>query len=144
MFDLDNELVQWRRRMSAGGLRSVDVLDELESHIREEFSRNARTDLDAHETFAAAVAAIGLSARLVLEFEKINHMPTMKSVTKILLGIAVLLIGLTIVMPALAKLNQTLGVSSLSLGWPLVLGSVSASIGINLVMQGMPTRKAKG
>jgi hypothetical protein len=36
MFNLEQEIAVWRQKMAAGGLKPMEVLDELESHLREE------------------------------------------------------------------------------------------------------------
>jgi len=36
LFDLEQAISDWRARMTAGGVKDASVLDELESHLREE------------------------------------------------------------------------------------------------------------
>ena len=36
MFDLDSEISGWRKKLAAQGIKSRLILDELESHLRED------------------------------------------------------------------------------------------------------------
>ena len=36
MFNLDQSIAAWRQQMVAGGIKSPRVLDELESHLRDD------------------------------------------------------------------------------------------------------------
>jgi hypothetical protein len=36
MFNLDQAIEQWRRQLAVSGIRSLETLDELESHLRED------------------------------------------------------------------------------------------------------------
>jgi hypothetical protein len=73
MFDLEQSISEWRRRMQTGGIGAPDVLDELESHLRETVERRMRMDPDAHQAFDAAVAEIGRAAALKTEFAKTSE-----------------------------------------------------------------------
>jgi hypothetical protein len=70
MFDLDQAISEWRRQMSAGGIRSESVLDELESHLREEVERQIRSGAHAEKAFAIAAQKIGPASALKNEFRK--------------------------------------------------------------------------
>ena len=70
MFDLESAIVDWRRKMSAGGITSPEVLDELESHLRDEFDARRRSGLEAMQAFVLAVETIGQPRALKKEFLK--------------------------------------------------------------------------
>jgi hypothetical protein len=70
MFDLEQSIAEWRRRLAAGGMTSPALLDELESHLREDVERQSRSDVVLRESFDAAVARIGQAAALKREFAK--------------------------------------------------------------------------
>ena len=70
MFDLEQSIAEWRRRMAAGGMTSPALLDELESHLREDVERQSRSGVAPRESFDAAVARIGQAAALKREFAK--------------------------------------------------------------------------
>jgi hypothetical protein len=70
MFNLDHAITEWRRQMSAGGVQNSAVLDELESHVREDVERQMRSGADAQKAFDAAVKKIGPASALKNEFKK--------------------------------------------------------------------------
>lgn len=70
MRDLDAQMAAWRSQMAAGGLKSPAVLDELESHIREDVERQVRSGADTRKAFDAAVQKIGPASALKNEFKK--------------------------------------------------------------------------
>ena len=67
MFDLNRAIVGWQKQMTRAGLQA-DVLDELESHLREEIEARMRSGFDAARAFAVAVASIGQPRELKKEF----------------------------------------------------------------------------
>jgi len=56
--------------MSAGGVKNPAVLDELESHVREDVERQTRAGVEAQKAFEAAVKKIGPASALKREFKK--------------------------------------------------------------------------
>jgi hypothetical protein len=62
----------WRKRMQAKGLRTSELLDELESHLREEIEENVRAGLDEMSAFEFAAKQIGQAGDLKNEFMKID------------------------------------------------------------------------
>ncbi len=72
MFDLDRAISEWRRQMTAGGIKSQDVLDELESHLREEIGQQMRSGSGETQAFDAAVQQIGRAGALKTEFAKVG------------------------------------------------------------------------
>jgi hypothetical protein len=52
MFNLDHAISEWRRQMFAGGVKDSAVLDELESHLREDVERQTRSGVDAQKALA--------------------------------------------------------------------------------------------
>jgi hypothetical protein len=49
MPNLDQRIAEWRQRMDTGGIKSPAVLDELESHLRDEVEQQMRSGLDAKD-----------------------------------------------------------------------------------------------
>lgn len=70
MFNLDEAMAEWRTRMVAAGIKSPAVLDELESHLREDVDERMRSGSNAPVAFAAAVERLGQANRLKVEFEQ--------------------------------------------------------------------------
>ncbi len=56
--------------MIAGGIKSPAILDELESHLREDVDRELRSGPDVERAFTAAVRKIGPASALKTEFKK--------------------------------------------------------------------------
>jgi hypothetical protein len=71
MFDLETAIAKWRKQMLVAGLKTPSPLEELESHLREEFERQTTMGLDGQEAFDFAVKKIGHAATLKREFAKI-------------------------------------------------------------------------
>src|ERR1700761_4072544 len=75
MFDLDPAIGEWRQKMSAGGIKTPAILDELESHLREDAEKLAKSGvLTDAEAFKVAVDRIGQSELLRAEFAKIGEL----------------------------------------------------------------------
>jgi hypothetical protein len=72
MFDLDAAVGEWRRQLSAGGIGSSDVLDELEGHLREEIHAQERMGVSPGQAFEAAVQSMGHAGVLKTEFAKVS------------------------------------------------------------------------
>ena len=72
MFDMEKAIAEWRRQMLAAGLKALELLDELESHLREDAARQTQSGLSAEQAFEAAVARIGQAGSLRREFAKIS------------------------------------------------------------------------
>jgi hypothetical protein len=70
MFNPEKLIAEWRRRMLAGGVKSPRVLDELESHLREDMARQAQSGIGGQEAFEAAARRIGEARALKAEFAK--------------------------------------------------------------------------
>ncbi len=70
MFDLEQAIAQWRRQMAAGGIGTPDVLNELESHLRDDVSEQVGAGLETSVAFEAAVRRLGEPGSLQAEFQK--------------------------------------------------------------------------
>jgi Clp amino terminal domain, pathogenicity island component len=72
MFNLEKAIVEWRRQMTVGGIRSPRLLDELESHLRDDMEQQILSGSDPQQAFEAAVQKIGRADALKCEFEKVG------------------------------------------------------------------------
>jgi Cytochrome C assembly protein len=70
MPDLEEQIAQWRQRMAADGVKSFAVLDELESHLREDIQLRILAGDSESIAFQSAVAQIGSAGSLRMEFNK--------------------------------------------------------------------------
>jgi hypothetical protein len=73
MLDLEGKIAEWRRQMVTGKIKSPEVLDELESHLRDDVEEQTRAGMDAQEAFAIALERLGRAAVLESEFEKVGE-----------------------------------------------------------------------
>jgi hypothetical protein len=71
MFNLERSISDWRQQMLAAGIQSPVPLEELESHLREEWERQIKCGLAESAAFAIAVQRIGQPGVLKNEFKKV-------------------------------------------------------------------------
>jgi hypothetical protein len=71
-FKLEKAIAKWRKEMVAQGVKSRDVLDELENHLREDVANQIEAGTDVAEAFSIAVQRIGKGAALEREFAKLD------------------------------------------------------------------------
>lgn len=69
MFNLENAIKQWRKRMSRAGVTSR-ALAELEEHLREAVKQHARAGANANKAFEMATRDLGEPKALGREFSK--------------------------------------------------------------------------
>lgn len=72
MFDLEKAITDWRRQMIAVGLKKVEALDELESHLRDEMERQMQAGLTTRQAFENGIESIGSGHALKNEFGKVS------------------------------------------------------------------------
>jgi len=70
MFNLNQSIAEWRREMLAANVTNPSVLDELESHLRDEIEEQMRLGAGPEEAFKISVARIGRPAELRDEFAR--------------------------------------------------------------------------
>ena len=87
MFNLEQAIAKWRQQMLLAGIKAPAVLDELESHLREEVERQLRTGMPAEQAFETAAQKIGPASALKSEFRKTG---LSSLVEKLMIAIAVL------------------------------------------------------
>ncbi|HEY2081483.1 MAG TPA: permease prefix domain 1-containing protein, partial [Verrucomicrobiae bacterium] len=75
MFNLDQSIAEWRRQMAVGGIKSRDVLDELESHLREDVEQQVASGATAKQAFCEAVTRMGSAEEVRGEFAKMVTPP---------------------------------------------------------------------
>jgi hypothetical protein len=97
MFDLEKSIADWRRQMLTGGMNSPQILDELESHLREETLRLISQGLPANEAFETSRSRLGNSDSLHHEFNKlINRPPRFIALTSTLFAFLLLLLAVSL------------------------------------------------
>lgn len=72
MFDLEQAIAEWRQRMSGSGFDSAAVLDELESHLREEVLCRTKAGIGEEQALLEALDRMGNADCLRKEFGKVD------------------------------------------------------------------------
>ena len=72
MFDLEQSVSEWRRQMQSVGVKNPEIVDELESHLREDFARRVQSGESEEQAFEGAVQCVGQANLLKHEFAKIS------------------------------------------------------------------------
>lgn len=73
MPNLEEKIVEWRRQMAVGGIKTPAVLDELEGHLRDEIRAQIVAGASEARAFESAVARIGNPGPIRTEFNKIKN-----------------------------------------------------------------------
>jgi hypothetical protein len=72
MFDIDTQIQEWRRTVSAHFGDRGDVVDELEAHLRDDLDRRIRSGVAPEQAWADACAQLGDARQLAGEFAKVS------------------------------------------------------------------------
>jgi hypothetical protein len=75
MFKLDHEIAEWRSKLKAAGIKSPELLDELENHLRETVEHQMKSGSKESDAFENAVRQMGQAASIKTEFEKACVLP---------------------------------------------------------------------
>lgn len=70
MFNLEQSISEWRAKMLSAGIRNPDIVDELESHLREDWARRVESGESGEQAFESAVQGVGDASLLKHEFAK--------------------------------------------------------------------------
>jgi len=120
MFDLEREIATWRRQLARVGIKSVECVAELESHLRDEFEAQITSGANPEDAFQRAVAAVGSAAELNAEFTKIasttHRMGKCLQASYLLASVFMLAVNAwTLLEYELSSLARTLGISAVVL-----------------------------
>ncbi len=99
MFNLDKAMAQWRQQMLAVGIKSPEVLDELETHLREDVERQTKSGTSALQAFDFAVQNLGKANLLKNEFRKTSRASS--AMEKLMIGICVVFVGFIVLLSAI-------------------------------------------
>jgi hypothetical protein len=72
-FNLEEKIADWRKQMLAAGITGPDTLEELESHLREDFRALVLTGEADFEAFGHALARLGAPRDVRVEFKKLTN-----------------------------------------------------------------------
>jgi hypothetical protein len=86
MFNLEPSIVEWRQQIVAAGIKTPVLLEELESHLREEIERQMKSGINAQQAFGEAIHQIGPPNALKSEFQKASALTVKRQRTKAIAG----------------------------------------------------------
>jgi hypothetical protein len=86
MFDMEQALTLWRRRMLDAGIKTPVPLEELEEHLREEIEEQLALGTEAQLAFNTAIEKLGKTHALHAEFVKLDRFAFMKTFNRRLAG----------------------------------------------------------
>jgi hypothetical protein len=72
MFNLELSISEWRGQMLSAGVNNPDIVDELESHLREDWARRVQSGESEEQAFEGAVQGVGQASLLKREFAKLS------------------------------------------------------------------------
>jgi len=72
MFNLEQSISEWRGQMLSAGVKNPDIVDELESHLREDWARRVQSGESEEQAFEGAVQGVGQASVLKHEFAKLS------------------------------------------------------------------------
>jgi len=72
MFNLERAILEWRVQLVAAGVNNPEIVDELESHLREDCARRVESGESEERAFELAVQSVGQASVLKDEFSKIS------------------------------------------------------------------------
>lgn len=72
MFNLEQSISEWRGQMLSAGVKNPDIVDELESHLREDWAERVHAGESEEQAFANAVQGVGHASLLQHEFAKLG------------------------------------------------------------------------
>jgi len=122
MHNLEKEIARWRQRMAASGIKTPVILDELESHLREETERLAKSGvLNEEEALMVAASRIGQSELLRAEFAKIERPTEARLVKMIGVGCGIFAVLFTLWVVPWLLFRHGLTSSERVLGWGAVV-----------------------
>src|ERR1044071_6437277 len=73
MFNLEQSISEWRWQMLSAGVENPDIVDELESHLREDLARRMQSGESEEQAFEGAVQGVGQASLLKHEFAKLGR-----------------------------------------------------------------------
>ncbi|HWC61451.1 MAG TPA: permease prefix domain 1-containing protein [Verrucomicrobiae bacterium] len=141
--NFDADIAEWRGQLFAAGIKDSRVLDELESHLREEIERRIHAGVDVRRAFQLAVARLGEPQALKVEFDRIEKRERKYMKRSLMIGVGILgvMVGMALVMPAVAQYRQ-IGVMRNNEPWLFLIGSLMTLAGCVAGARGFKKKRA--
>jgi len=131
MFNLEQQISNWREQMLAAGITFED-LDELETHLRDDMAQLLKSGLSENEAFTISTVRIGSTNDLKAEFQKTNEIIKglkMKRIITTVAGLFGMAFGLGVILPALARHYHHPELQPGLFSPPLFIGSIVLAAG---------------
>jgi hypothetical protein len=74
MFDLEQQIRDWRQRLMGAGMLARETIDELECHLRDDLEHQLRAGVEAGAAWEIALQRLGCGEVLNAEFAKTQRM----------------------------------------------------------------------
>lgn len=94
MFDVEKAITEWRNQVRKVGVKSARILDELETHLREDIDVQTREGSEPEQAFVRSIVRLGHADALQLEFKKTRALST--ALNKSRLAIALVLVAMIV------------------------------------------------
>jgi hypothetical protein len=91
MFDLEKAICDWRQQWAAAGIKSSEILRELENHLREDIQIQMREGFEVQKAFENSVLRLGQATVIKAEFAKTGT--ARGALNRIRVGFCVLLVA---------------------------------------------------
>lgn len=135
-FDLNRSIVEWRRQFREAANLRQEVLDEMESHLRDSVATLNRQGLDPEESFLIAVRRLGSQDTLALEYAKVYpndiRLAQAKWMLAGVLGFVLATDLSRLASSATALIGSQWNVGGLYLGWLGLIASTGLMVSIGV------------
>lgn len=143
MFNPESAISTWRNQLSASGIISSEILDELESHLRDDMDRRLRSGAGPEQAFREAARRVGSPEILRVEYDKIGNQERkfMKRSLMFIIAFIGVMVGMALVMPAVAQYRHE-GVMRNDEPWLFLIGSLITLAGVGAAARGFRKSRA--
>jgi hypothetical protein len=135
-FDLQQAITEWRRQLARSGVNSCDVLDELESHLRDDLQQQMHSGVGPRQAFDAALQRLGQNDALKIEFKKAN--PTAEVLGKLMSVVCIVLAGFIVWMSGYTFLQMELSPSDQIVAYAAVAVTLLVACGWRYAVPFLP------
>jgi hypothetical protein len=142
MFDLERAIAEWRRQLADGGIDLPEVLDELESHVREDAQQQMRSGSDPQQAFNAAVQQLGPRDALKTEFKKTGR--TAEVLEKLMGLVSIILVAFIIWMSGYTFLQMEMSPSEQVVAYAAVAFTLLTACAWRYAVPFLPVLSSRG
>ena len=136
MFNLEQAITDWRRRMLSAGIKTPLPLLELEEHLREDVEMQLQAGVPPEQAFEIACRRIGEASSLKAEFVKAGRMSALWQPLITLTGL--LLGGFILCLSSLTFFEMQLDTGELLIAFGAVAFTLTAAYGWRYAVPFLP------